>query len=142
MNLEKCCIVLFVRWICFWLYNCCNMSNYLIITWPPTMPCRSLTRSVWLQALLLQGATWRKSLSKSNSASWLCRKLRMFHGKSLWPSIKGTSERTCRTVSNRSRGDVRSASSPSAGRGPTLPTQVPIDSIITLTVHTPFWPPL
>lgn len=61
----------------------------------------------------------------------------MFQGRSLWPSIKGTSERTCRTVSNLSLGDVRCAVSPSAGLGPTLPTQLPIDSTITLAVQTP-----
>lgn len=65
----------------------------------------------------------------------------MFQGRSLWPSIKGTSERTWRTVSNLSLGDVRCAVSPSAGLGPTLPTQLPIDSMITLAVQTPLWPP-
>lgn len=65
----------------------------------------------------------------------------MFQGRSLWPSIKGTSERTWRTVSNLSLGDVRCAVSPSAGLGPTLPTQLPIDSMITLAVQTPLCPP-
>lgn len=117
------------------------ISQREIITWPPTMPWRSLTKSVWLQALLLQGATCRRSFSKSKSASWLWTKFLMFQGRSLCPSIKGTSERTCRTVSNLSLGDARCAVSPSAGRGPTLPIQLPIDNMITLAVQTPLWPP-
>lgn len=111
------------------------------ITCPPTIPCLSLRRSVWLQALLLHGDTCRRSLSKSKLASWLCRKFLIFQGRSLWPSINGTSDNTCRTVSRRSLVDVRDAISPSAGRGPTLPIQLPSVKVIKVAVHTLLCPP-
>lgn len=106
-------------------------------TWPPTIPWRNLSKSVWLQALLLQGAICRRSSSKLKSASWLCTKFRMFQGRSLWPSMSGTSASTWRTVSRRSRVDVSDATSPSAGRGPTLPIQLPSAKKVTVAVQTP-----
>lgn len=70
-------------------------------TWAATCPASSLRRSVWLQALVDQGDTFLRSSLNLKFFSLLCRNFRMFQGRSLWPSIRGTS--WSRRVANSKR---------------------------------------
>lgn len=93
------------------------------LTCAATIPSFNRRKSVWLQALVDHGVISRRSSPKRNSLSWFLRNFRMFHGRSLWllgrniklplhnqiqtiskpyPSIKGTSLSTFRTISIRS----------------------------------------
>lgn len=97
-----------------------NLCNTELVTWAVTRPRFSLCRSVWLHDEFAHGAivfksssnlqsTWARAKQKINwvchgadvrgfdcylkSLIWLCINLRMFHGRSLCPSIKGTCSR-------------------------------------------------
>lgn len=98
-----------------------------ILTWAVTRPRFSLCKSVWLHDEFAHGAIVLRSSSNLsivfnfpliiacqawnicinqhthlNSLIWLCMNFRMFHGRSLCPSIKGTCSRNDIAASSRS----------------------------------------
>ncbi|CAH0703108.1 unnamed protein product [Spodoptera exigua] len=69
----------------------------------PTIPVFSLGRSVCEYLEMDHGSTTVRSVFSSNSLIWFRKNFLMFHGKSLWPSVRGTSSSICFAISSRSR---------------------------------------
>lgn len=85
---------------------CVTFRKNKIPTCAATWPCSNLRRSVWLQTLVDQGVTFLKSSLKLKSFKRLCKNFRMFHGRSLCPSMRGTSWRSREANSSRSSKDA------------------------------------